>query len=174
MWMAASMFWACHSSTIYDRRVMIIRSTDLSEPEVIALLELHHGEMEQFSPPGTCHVLDLSGLKAPEIEVFAAWEGEALLSIGALKQHEGFGEIKSMRAHPDARGKGAGKAMLEHLIIRAQELGFPQIKLETGDGGVFEAAVGLYKNFGFVPCEAFAGYTPSDFNKFYALSLRAG
>lgn len=150
---------------------MDIRASDLTEPEVIALLELHHGEMQQFSPPGTCHVLDLSGLKEPGIEVFAAWEGDKLLAIGALKQHEDFGEIKSMRAHPDARGTGAGKAMLTHLLNRGRELGFGEIKLETGSGPVFEAAVGLYKSFGFTPCAPFAGYEPGDFNKLYALEL---
>ena len=150
---------------------MEIRRTDLSEPEVIALLELHHGEMEQFSPPGTCHVLDLSGLKQPGIEVFTAWDSGRLMAIGALKQHEGFGEIKSMRAHPDARGTGAGKAMLTHLIERAGKLGFGEIKLETGSGPVFEAAVGLYKSFGFEPCDAFAGYVPGEFNKLYSLEI---
>lgn len=150
---------------------MEIRRTDLSEPEVVALLELHHGEMEQFSPPGTCHVLDLSGLKAPGIEVFAAWNGAELLSIGALKPHDHFAEIKSMRAHPDARGTGAGRAMLTHLIERARELGFREVKLETGSGPVFEAALGLYKAFGFRPCSAFAGYVPGEFNKLYSLEI---
>ena len=150
---------------------MEIRATDLSEPEVVALLELHHREMEQFSPPGTCHVLDLSGLKQPGIEVFAAWDGAKLLAIGALRQHEEFGEIKSMRAHPDTRGTGAGKAMLVHLIKRAQSLGFGEIKLETGSGELFEPALRLYTGFGFEPCEAFAGYTPGEFNKLYSLVI---
>lgn len=150
---------------------MEIRRTDLGEPEVIALLELHHSEMEAFSPPGTCHVLDLSGLKQPGIEVFAAWEGEQLLAIGALKSHGSFGEIKSMRAHPDARRLGAGKAMLTHLIERARALGFEAVKLETGSGELFEAAVGLYKSFGFAPCKPFAGYVPGEFNKLYSLTI---
>jgi len=172
MWMAGFTFWACRNTTIFDgAKLMQIRASDLSEPDVVALLELHHGEMQQFSPPGTCHVLDLSGLKAPGIDVYAAWDGEQLLAIGALKQHDGFGEIKSMRAHPDARGTGAGKAMLTHLIERARALGLPTIKLETGSGPVFEAAVGLYRSFGFMPCAPFAGYVPGDFNKLYALDI---
>ncbi len=156
---------------------MRIRATDLTEPAVAALLTLHHAEMEQSSPPGTCHVLDLSGLRSPNIEVFAAWsesgadEAEQLLAIGALKQHDGFGEIKSMRAHPDARGTGAGRAMLEHLLARARELGFATVKLETGSGEVFEAALGLYRAFGFEPCEPFAGYEPGEFNQLFALDL---
>ncbi|MEM1052808.1 MAG: GNAT family N-acetyltransferase [Pseudomonadota bacterium] len=150
---------------------MEIRRTDLSESEVIALIELHGREMDEGSPPGTCHFLDLSGLKVPEVEVYAAWEGERLLSIGALKHHDGFGELKSMRAHPDARGTGAGKAMLVHLIERARELAFSSVKLETGSGPIFEAAVGLYMSFGFVPCGSFGGYEPGDFNKLYALKI---
>ncbi|MHA7818448.1 MAG: GNAT family N-acetyltransferase [Erythrobacter sp.] len=150
---------------------MDIRRTNLSEPEVVALLELHHGEMEAFSPPGTCHVLDLTGLKAPNIEVFAAWNGARLLSIGALKSHDDFAEIKSMRAHPDARGSGAGRAMLTHLIARAREIGFGEVKLETGSGPVFEAALRLYERFGFRPCSSFAGYVPGEFNKLYSLEI---
>ncbi len=150
---------------------MQIRTTDLSEPEVVALLELHHGEMEQFSPPGTCHVLDLSGLKSDDIEVFAAWDATRLLSIGALKQHDGFAEIKSMRAHPDALGTGAGKAMLSRLIARARELGHGQVKLETGSGEMFKAALALYRAFGFNPCESFAGYESGEFNQLFALDI---
>lgn len=150
---------------------MEIRRTDLSEPEVIALIEIHGREMDAGSPPGTCHFLDLSGLKVPEVEVYAAWDGERLLSIGALKLHQDFGEVKSMRAHPEARGTGAGKAMLTHLLNRARELGFSEVKLETGKGPIFEAALGLYKSFGFEPCEAFAGYDPGDFNKLYSLKI---
>jgi len=150
---------------------MDIRRTDLTEIEVLALLELHHSEMEAFSPLGTCHVLDLSGLKKPGIEVFAAWNGDTLLAIGALKSHGDFGEIKSMRAHQDARGTGAGKAMLTHLIGRAREIGFGSVKLETGSGELFAAAVALYKGFGFEPCGSFAGYIPGDFNRLYSLTI---
>ena len=37
--------------------------------------------------------------------------------FGALKQLDpAHGELKSMRAHPDFRGRGAGKAVLPHLM----------------------------------------------------------
>ncbi len=150
---------------------MEIRRTDLSETDVVALLTLHHEEMVESSPPGTCHVLDLSGLQSAEVTVFAAWAGDRLLSIGALKSHEDFAEVKSMRAHPDARGTGAGRAMLTHLIDHARGQGFRTVKLETGSGPVFEAALGLYKAFGFTPCEAFAGYTPGEFNQLFSLEI---
>ncbi|MFU7528554.1 GNAT family N-acetyltransferase [Qipengyuania sp. ASV99] len=150
---------------------MEIRRTDLSEPEVVALIELHLREMLAFSPPGTNHALDLSGLTAPGVEVFAAWDDARLLAIGALKQHSDFAEIKSMRAHPEARRKGVGKAMLKHLIDRARELGYAEVKLETGSGEPFAAATELYQSFGFRPCSDFAGYSAGEFNKLFALAI---
>lgn len=150
---------------------MDIRLTDLSEAEVVALIEHHTHEMFEGSPPGTNHALDHSGLKTPDMEVYAAWDEDRLLAIGALRKHDDIAEIKSMRAHPDARRTGAGKAILTHLIKRARELGYPQIKLETGSGELFEPATQLYRSFGFEPCGPFAGYVPGEFNKLYSLNI---
>lgn len=152
-------------------KLMQIRRSDLSEYEVIDLLELHTREMLEGSPPGTSFALDLSGLQLSEVTVYAAWNDAALLAIGALRHHDCFAEIKSMRAHPAARGKGAGKAMLMHLIAQAKNAGFSSIKLETGTGELFEPALGLYRATGFEPCGSFAGYTPSEFNQFFALDI---
>ncbi|MEL7188864.1 MAG: GNAT family N-acetyltransferase [Pseudomonadota bacterium] len=148
-----------------------IANADLTSPDVIALLELHHAEMVHSSPPGTCHVLDLSGLKTPDVEVYAARLEGTLCAIGALKHHDGFGEVKSMRAHPDARGTGAGKAMLEFLIDRGREVGFASLKLETGSTQLDEPARGLYRAYGFEPCGDFADYKGGDFNKLFSLEL---
>lgn len=150
---------------------MDIRATDLSEPDVRALLEYHHAEMVGYSPPGTAHVLDIDALKAPDIDVFAVWEGADLIAIGAMRWHGDYAEIKSMRAAPEARGKGAGRALVQHIIDRARAAGLSRISLETGSGELFEAAVGLYRSFGFTPGEAFAGYTPTDFNRFFHLAI---
>lgn len=150
---------------------MDIRRTDLSEPEVVALIELHIREMFEGSPPGTNHALDLSGLQTPDMEVYAAWESERLLAIGAIRKHECFAEIKSMRAHPEARRTGAGKAILTALVERARELDYPEIKLETGSGELFEPATRLYRSFGFEPWDAFANYIPGKFNKLFSLKL---
>lgn len=150
---------------------MDIRPTDLSEPEVTELLVYHHAEMVGYSPPGTAHVLDLDALLAPDITVLAAWEGDTLLAVGAMKRHDGFVEIKSMRAHPDAVGKGAGRAIVRHIIDAARTAGFERVSLETGSGELFDAAVGLYRACGFKPGEAFAGYQATDFNRFFHLQL---
>lgn len=151
---------------------MIVRTGGLDDPQVIALLELHAREMSDHSPPGTCHFLDLSGLKTPDISFLSAWDGDTLLGVGALKQLDPqSGEVKSMRVTAAARGRGVGFAILDHIAGVARDRGYTALKLETGTGPLFEAAHALYRRYGFAPCPPFAGYVETDFNRFYALDL---
>lgn len=153
---------------------MIIRSGGLDEPQVIALLDLHAREMSDHSPPGTCHFLDLSGLRTPDITFLSAWDGDTLLGVGAVKAlGDGTGEVKSMRTAAGATGRGTGATILRHIIALAQVRGYTALKLETGTGPLFDAAHALYRRYGFAPCPPFAGYVETDFNRFYALDLSA-
>ncbi|HEV7289639.1 GNAT family N-acetyltransferase [Sphingomonas sp.] len=153
---------------------MRIDEGDLDDPQIIALLELHAREMSDHSPPGTCHFLDLSGLKTPDITFLSAWDGDTLLGVGALKQLDPLtGEVKSMRATAAARGRGVGFAILDHIAGLARDRGYTALKLETGTGPLFEGAHALYRRYGFAPCPPFAGYVETDFNRFYALDLPA-
>jgi len=152
---------------------MIIHEGKLDDPQVIGLLEIHAGGMLANSPPGTCHFLDLSGLKTPDITFLSAWEGETLLGIGAVKQADGMtGEVKSMRTTEAALGRGVGTAILRHIIALAQERGYAALKLETGTGEAFDAAHALYARHGFIPCPPFSDYEASEFNRFFALELQ--
>ncbi|PJI87452.1 GNAT family N-acetyltransferase [Sphingomonas koreensis] len=153
---------------------MEIREGELDDPQVIGLLEVHAGGMLANSPPGTCHFLDLSKLKTPDITFLSAWEDETLLGIGAVKQLDGTtGEIKSMRTAEAALGRGVGTAILRHIIGLARERGYAALKLETGTGEAFDAAHALYARHGFAPCPPFADYEATDFNRFFALPLNS-
>ena len=133
---------------------------DFDDPCVLALLRQHLEGMHANSPPGSVFALDLTELKAPGISFFTAWDGDALLGIGALKALDAVsGEIKSMRTDPEHLRKGMGAAMLEHLIGIARERGYRRINLETGSGPAFEPALALYRKRGFVDGEAFGDYT---------------
>jgi putative acetyltransferase len=147
---------------------------DFDDPHVIALLRQHLDGMHASSPPGHVFALDLSGLKAPGISFYTAWNGDALFGMGALKQLDpAAGEIKSMRTDPAHLRKGVGAAMLEHLIGIGRERGYRRISLETGSGPAFEAALALYRKRGFVNGGAFADYTESAFSQFLHLDLAA-
>jgi len=97
-----------------------------------------------------------------------------LAAIGALKSLSATqGEIKSMRVHPDFARRGAGQAILEHIIKTAKQRGYSQLSLETGSGAAFDAAINLYLKYGFTRGEAFGDYPVSEFNRFYHLDLPA-
>jgi putative acetyltransferase len=149
-----------------------IRRDDLRGGEVRALLALHLSDMRAGSPPGHSFALDLSGLQAPGVRVWTAWNGDALAAVGALKAlGDGTGEVKSMRTHPDHLRKGAAAALLEQIIGEARSLGLRRLSLETGSGEAFAAALGLYRRRGFRDGEAFGDYVRSEFNRFLHLEL---
>lgn len=124
------------------------------------------------SPPGSVHALDLSGIKQPNISVWTVWHGTQIAGIGALKIHpEGYGEIKSMRTHPDFLRRGVATLLLGHIVAEARKRAITRLSLETGTGLAFEPALALYVSYGFIFGEAFADYEQSAFNRFLHLSL---
>ena len=149
-----------------------IRPGDFDDPRVRALLQVHVSGMLADTPPGLAYVLDLSGLQRPDISFFAAWDGETLAGIGALKALDAAtGELKSMRAAETHLRKGVGRALLEHLITLARARGYQTLCLETGSAPSFAPAIALYTSYGFKPGPAFGEYQASDFNQFFYLDL---
>lgn len=143
----------------------VITADDLTGPEIIALLQLHLDEMHQWSPPESVHALPVERLRAPDVAFFAAWHGERLAACGAMKHLDAdHAELKSMRAHPDYRGKGAGRAMLDHLLAVARARGYARVSLETGRPAPFLPARRLYETNGFAECAPFGDYVSDDFS----------
>lgn len=150
-----------------------IREDDLSAEPTRELLRLHLEGMLETSPPGHVFALDLSGLQRRDVTVWTAWDGDVILGMGALRQHDrSIGEVKSMRTHPDHLREGVGAAILEHIIREARSRGIVQLSLETGSGQAFEPALALYRKRGFANGPAFADYVASDFNQFLHLRLQ--
>jgi len=149
-----------------------IREDDLSGGEVAELLHLHLAEMHQWSPPESVHAMPIERLRAPDVTFYSAWEGARLAACGALKQLDpAHGELKSMRAHPDFRGKGAGKAILAHLLGEARARGYTRVSLETGRPEPFLAARQLYESHGFAECPPFGDYRDDPFSICMTLEL---
>jgi len=153
---------------------MKIVEGDLDDPKIIELLQFHITTSAAQTEPGSAHALDAGALRSHDIEFWATWEGDDLLGFGALKQlSRDHGEIKSMHVTQAQRRRGAGKALLDHLIRRAQERGMRRLSLETGSWDYFRPAQALYRTYGFVECAPFADYRPDRNSIFMTLDLRA-
>jgi putative acetyltransferase len=155
---------------------MHISPDDLTGPEIRALLETHFAGMLASSPKDSCHFLDFEGLKGPGVGFWSVWtdDGPAaeLMGCGALREIDAtHGEIKSMRTHADHLRKGAGAAMLAHIIATARERGYQRLSLETGSTPDFDAAHGLYLRHGFAYCLPFGDYVEDPFSRFMTLAL---
>jgi len=150
---------------------MRFAQASIDDPAVVSLLEYHHRDMFEVSPPGTAYAFDVDRMRGPDIRVYGAWDGEQLVAIGALRSHDNYIEIKSMRSLPEYGGRGIGKALLEHLLAAARNDGFELVRLETGISAPFKPANRLYQAFGFKEIEPFAGYEDHGDNRFYEKQL---
>lgn len=140
------------------RRLAILPG-GLDDPRVRALLERHLTNARGSTAPGSAHALDLNGLKKPDVTFWAAWDGNSVLGVGALKRlTQDHGEIKSMHTAAEHRRKGVGSAMLLHIIDAARAMGMTRLSLETGSWDYFVPAREMYKRHGFVECPPFADY----------------
>ena len=153
----------------------IILRDDLTGEAVLALLRLHLEEMHRWSPACKVHAMPPERLREPDVTFYSAWDGDRLAAVGALKDlGSGRGELKSMRADPAWRGKGAGRAMLDHLLGEARVRGMTWLGLETGRPEPFGPAVRLYEANGFVECEPFGDYVSDEFSLCMSRTLSAG
>ncbi|ANU08799.1 GNAT family N-acetyltransferase [Paraurantiacibacter namhicola] len=151
---------------------LAFRRDDLTADAVLALLQLHLDEMHRWSPACKVHAMPAERLREPDVTFYSGWDGSELAVVGALKDlGDKCGELKSMRAAPDFRGTGAGRAMLDFLLAEAQARGMNWIGLETGRPAEFAAAHRLYAANGFAECEPFGDYVSDEFSMCMARAL---
>ena len=148
---------------------------DPRSPEVLAILARHLAFARATTPADHVHALDLAGLLHPAVTFCGAREHGVLLAIGALKELEAsHGEIKSMHTVREARGRGLGTAMVQHLLALARQRGYRRISLETGTAPAFAPARRVYERLCFQPCAPFAAYTRNEFSTCMTLELGPG
>jgi len=153
--------------------MMRIIEGDFSDQRVSDLLQIHLTSARAETAPGSAHALDLTGLQSPDISFWTIWDDESLLGMGALKRlSPDHGEVKSMYTVQSTRRKGAGSAMLRHIIVAARATGMSRLSLETGSWDYFLPARALYRSHGFVECPPFGDYVLDPNSVFMTLDLR--
>lgn len=149
-----------------------IAEDDLAAEDVRALIALHLSGMHAESPACKVHALPLEKLRQPGVTFYAARINGALAAIGAILHLDvTHGELKSMRAAPEWRGKGVGEAMLQHLLTVARARGYTRVSLETGRTDAFAPAVALYRKYGFNECAGFGDYIVDEFSQCMTLEI---
>jgi putative acetyltransferase len=144
----------------------------LDDPRVVALLDAHVTRSRAETARGSAHALDPSGLRAPDMTFWSAWEGDAVLGVGALRRLSAdHGEVNSMHTAEGARRRGVGSAILRQIVATARARGMSRLSLETGSWAYFAPARALYARHGFVECALFGEYREDPNSVFMSLSL---
>jgi putative acetyltransferase len=151
---------------------MQIEIDDLSRPALHDLLDEHLQSMRALSPPESVHALDLDRLRQADITFWSVWQDARLLGCGALLELDRrHGEVKSMRTPQSCRRRGAGRALLDHIIGVARSRGYARLSLETGAMAAFEPAQRLYQSAGFKVSGPFGAYVEDPHSVFMTLTL---
>jgi len=110
----------------------------------------------------------------PRCAYFVVEDGNEVLGGGGIAPLDGGDhdtcELRKMYFLPQARGRGAGAAMMQRCLDAARELGFRRCYLETLSG--MDAAMKLYDRSGFRRIDAPMGNTGhGGCNTFYLREL---
>ena len=150
----------------------MISVDDPRRPEVLDILQRHLTFCRSETPPEHSFALDAHGLADPAVTFVSFTAAGTVLGVGAIKELDpGHGELKSMHTAAEARGRGVGRAVLNHLLSVARDRGYRRVSLETGTTPGFAAARALYASAGFEPAGPFGGYRRTADNTFYSLAL---
>ena len=95
-------------------------------------------EQSYFERGGTFYVLEEE-------------DGSIIGAYGLYPIDKATCELRKMYLHRSYRGKGLGKLLLEDALLKARQIGFMRITLETAS--VLTEAISLYKSYGFVEYE---------------------
>jgi putative acetyltransferase len=129
-----------------------IEAEDPPRDDVRELLETHRQFAAGVMPPEGVHVLD-ADTSNDDVIMFTLRVDDELLGIGALRQLDPHhAELKSMHTAVAARGRGVGRALVDHIVSVAAARGVRRVSLECGAGEAFAPARELYAGAGFEPC----------------------
>ena len=152
---------------------VVIAEADPRSADCTTLLRAHLTLATDSSPPEHVHALDVDGLLHSSVSFYGARSEGQLVGVGALKELDRtHGELKSMHTAAAVRGRGIGRAMVDHLLAVSDGRGYERVSLETGTMDAFAAARSLYRTMGFAPCEPFGDYTNNAFSVCMTRSLR--
>jgi len=147
-------------ATSYSRAMQItITKEQPDSPDALKLLgELDEALWLHPYPPQSRHAFTVEKLIREGVAFFVTRIGTQAAACGGLKIFgSDYGEVKRMYVRPVYRGRGLGKAVLNHLAAYAQQQKVNVLRLETG---IYQVeAIGLYESWGFQRRPPFGEYS---------------
>ena len=149
---------------------MIINAETPDQPEVRAMLDKLDAYCAALYPAESNHLMDIASLLQGDVLFLVARDvGGQAVGCAALVKRGGYGEIKRMFVDEACRGIGAGRQLLEQLVMFARMSGLQVLRLETGIHQ--PEAIALYERAGFVRCAPFGEYQPDPLSLFMEKAL---
>ncbi|MEM9738377.1 MAG: GNAT family N-acetyltransferase [Pseudomonadota bacterium] len=151
---------------------MQIHEVVAQHPDIQKLIAIHRAFCDAVSPETACFAVTTD---SPELDRFRYWlamgNEKAIGCIGLNCLDDTHGEVKTMHVLQEARGTGAGDALIEHLVAQARRSGLARLSLETGTSEDFAPSRRLYERHGFEACAPLAEYKEHPFSHFMTLAL---
>jgi len=112
---------------------------------------------------------DRSKFYPPSGRFFLVRHADQFVGIGCLKRlSPDIGEVQRMYVQPQVRGLGAGRILVERLILEAWRVGYTKLRLESLKA--LAAAHSLYRSVGFNEIDPYAENSMRDYQAPQALS----
>jgi len=86
--------------------------------------------------------------------LLATSDGQSAGCVALHKSAPNISEMKRLYVRPRFRGKGLGKALAEHIINEAREIGYKKLRRDTVEP-VMRTAVAMYRQLGFQEIEPY-------------------
>ena len=138
----------------------VIERVPLGNTDVQAMIARLDAELIEGTPEGGTNFMHLAEEHVEQGGgMFVAYVDGVACAMGAYRRIDdvpGAAEVKRMWADPERRGQQLGKQILATIEAAARADGFTELRLETGEH--LEAAVGLYRSFGFAECPQWGEY----------------
>lgn len=147
---------------------LVMRRHELHEPVVAEMLARLDRELLDATPDGGTNFfhVDADDVATGNGAFYIGWVDGAPRACGAWRRIDDVAtradtaEVKRMWADPTMRGMKLGAAVLATIETDARAHGITELRLETGE--YLTAAVGLYRRFGFEPCEPWGDYVGAE------------